>query len=362
MSHYEERIERDLGVIRDRLVAIGKTLDDALDHAVDAVLTLDRGLASQTILADLPINREVRDLDRACHEFVARHLPSAGRLRFISAVLRMNIALERIGDYAVTVAREAVQLSEKVPVSVARDVELLSDQARRMLAQSMKAFAAGNAELARGTKGMAEQSKSTFKKVFVDLLAEGEERQRPLKDLFALLVVLNRLERVSDQAKNICEETIFAATGEVKAPKVYRVLFVDERNDFLSVMAAAVARKAFPESGKYDSAGWTPAESLRPMLIDFLDRHGADVHNVRPASLPAPHDLDDYHVIVSLSPGARDAIGEIPFHTVLLEWPFDDSASVAEKDLTDEYLQSVYRELTPRVRELMETLRGEGAA
>ena len=69
-----------------------------------ALLTRDRELAAEVILGDLPINREVRAIDALCHAFVARHLPSAGHLRFVSSVLRLNVELERIGDYAVTIA------------------------------------------------------------------------------------------------------------------------------------------------------------------------------------------------------------------------------------------------------------------
>ena len=55
-----------------------------------ALLTLDRDLAYATVLGDKPINREIRELDRLCHAFVARHLPSAGHLRFVSSVLRLT--------------------------------------------------------------------------------------------------------------------------------------------------------------------------------------------------------------------------------------------------------------------------------
>ena len=72
-----------------------------------------------------------------------------------------------------------------------------------------------------------------------DLVREGERRSRPLKELFALLIILHRMERVADQAKNICEETIFAATGETKPPKTYNILFVDRGNDLASQLAGS---------------------------------------------------------------------------------------------------------------------------
>ncbi len=182
--------------------------------------------------------------------------------------------LERIGDYAVAIAREAVQLSTVPSGSVAGDIQLIADQAQQMFRQAMESFNDQNPELARGTKGMASQVESTYQKVFDDLLREGEKGSRPIKDLFALLVIFNRLGRVGDQAKNICEETVFAVTGETKSEKVYRILFLDERNNSLGPLAKAYADKAFPESGEYTTAGWSPADRVLPALEVFMDAKG----------------------------------------------------------------------------------------
>ena len=57
----------------------------------------DNELAYLTVLGDNPINRNSRKLDSLCHAFIARHLPSAGHLRLMSSIVRVNVALERIG-------------------------------------------------------------------------------------------------------------------------------------------------------------------------------------------------------------------------------------------------------------------------
>ena len=112
MSHLEERLEHDLNHIRDHIARMGADVEQALEAAFRALESGDDRLAFKTILSDLPINRHMREIDRLCHAFIAVHLPSAGHLRLISSVIRANIILERIGDYAVTIAREAVQLGE----------------------------------------------------------------------------------------------------------------------------------------------------------------------------------------------------------------------------------------------------------
>lgn len=352
MSHYQERLEKDLARIRDEIGDVGRKVTKAVHDAVHALLTGNRELAYATVLGDHPVNRQTRRLDRECHAFVARHLPSAGHLRFVSSVLRMSIALERIGDYAVTIAREAAQLRGKPPATVARDVGLLASQAEGVLKQALEAFLGANSELARGTARLSDQADVTFEKVWNDLLAEGKNGAHPLAELFAYLEVFERLSRVADQAKNICEETLFTVTGETKAPKVYRVLFVDEKDDGATQLAVAFARKAYPRSGRYSSAGLAPAKALDPLCARFLDEKGYDREGLAPTRLDVSREeLAASHVIVSF---AGDLAGrlEVPYNTVLLHW---------EAPALDADIEAAHREIRHRVRELMETLRGEEA-
>jgi len=381
MSHYEERLQSDLEAIRASVKAVGKQVRLSVDEACKALLALDRTRASANILGDLPINRAIRAIDKNCHFFVARHLPSAGILRFVSSVLRLTIAIERIGDYAATISRETIQLQEPVSQTVGRDVELMGEQSLRMLKQALKAFGEGNAELARGTMGMAAQVDCSFKRVFADLLREGEKRSRSIADVFAILTVFNRLERISDQAKNICEEAIFAATGVTKEPKRYRILFVDPENACWSPLAEAIARKAFPESGQYASAGWAPAAAMDAGFLDFMDRHGLEVRQESPRPIPTTHEeLDDYHVIVNLGRELRSHLADLPFKTVLLDWDlippdgehdggtpgsgtfgsgtFGSGAPGAEGP----DFERLYKQIAFQIRELMLILRGADAA
>ncbi|MGB3563883.1 MAG: phosphate signaling complex protein PhoU [Thermoanaerobaculia bacterium] len=362
MTHYEERLEQDLKTIRSRVKEVAARVGKALKDAVQAVINGDRVLANSVILGDLPINREIREIDRLTHAFVARHLPSAGHLRYVSSVLRLNIELERIGDYAVAIAREAIQLAAPPTGSVLRDIELIGDQSHRIFTQAMKAFDEGNADLARGTKGMAGQVNSTFQRILSDLHHEGEKQTRPIKDLFALLVIINRLGRVSDQAKNICEETVFAATGETKGEKTYPILFIDEKNDSLSLMAELHARKIFPESGQYSSAGWSPASHLDPRFELFMDSHGYDLRDLEPQLLDASvESLNEYFAVVSLQAGAHEHIRELPFHTLLLEWDVGEIPDGLDQERNEALLEEAHKRVSLEVQELMETLRGQKA-
>jgi phosphate transport system protein len=359
MSHYEERLEKDLAQIRTHLAQIAAAVEKALKDAVHALLTGDGRLAYQTILGDLPINRSVRDLDRRCYGFIAVHLPSAGHLRYISSVMRTNIALERIGDYAVTIGREAVQLEGPPSNTMAREMELMADESRNMLGQAVAAFGQGNAEAARATMAIADQVERTYDTAFTELMQE--EGRRHVRDLFAYLVIFNMLERVSDQAKNLCEEAVFAATGESKPEKVYRILFLDASGACLAPLAEAIARKRFPHSGAYASAGKTPAAALEPATAAFMADRDLQPPDAPPRGLTlTPAELADFHLVVSLQGPVKDYLPKVPFHTTALEWEVGEPPCDLDPEAARAALEDIYRGLAARISELMETLRGEG--
>ncbi|MES9885987.1 MAG: PhoU domain-containing protein, partial [Candidatus Sedimenticola sp. 6PFRAG1] len=148
MSHLEERLEKDLAEIRTSLARQAEQVEVQLRNAVRALQTGSRDQAYQTVLNDHPINREMRRIDRLCHSFIAVHLPSGSHLRLLSSAIRCNIELERIGDYAVTISREAVQLPQAPGGEIERQLDSLADGAQTMFGQSIKAFNDLNADLA----------------------------------------------------------------------------------------------------------------------------------------------------------------------------------------------------------------------
>jgi phosphate transport system protein len=217
MKHYEKRLEQDEERIRSRIAAVASQVRDALKNSVHALLTGNRKLANMTVLGDGGINREVRAIDRDCHHFIVRHLPSAGHLRQMSATIRSAIALERIGDYAVNIARAASRLSTPPDKTLAAVVEHMADESGEMLERAVQALADLNAEQAKAIMAMAQQVERLRATALDDLTSAKKELS--IDDLFAMFVVFANLERVADQAKNLCEEAVFAATGQGKAKK-----------------------------------------------------------------------------------------------------------------------------------------------
>jgi protein-tyrosine-phosphatase len=273
----------------------------------------------------------------------------------MSATIRAVIALERIGDYAVSISRVATRLSSPPDHNLASAMDNMAADAVEMLDRAMEAFVERNAEQAKAIKVMADQIER-LQASALDDLAHGHA-ERSTSDLFAMFTLYSMLERVSDQAKNLCEEAVFAATGETKAAKVYRVLFLDQDDTKLAPMAEALARHNFPNSGEYESAALTPAEALDPGMVKYMAARGIDVNGVKPHLLDkGPLELAEFHVVVSLQGPVGNYLKDIPFHTATLEWDVAQSADDSSIDY-----EAAYRALSVELRQLMERLRGPEA-
>ncbi len=355
---YEVRLEHDLHEIKDRVSNIASLVATALKQSLRALSHDDKQLAYRTILEDNPINRAVEACDRACHYFVARHLPAAGHLRLISAVLRTNVVLERIGDYAATVCREVTRLSGPIQPPLSEEIRLIGHESVQMFEQSIKAFIDGSADLARGTMVLEDRIDELFQVAFGHLVGVGKDSEAPVDDVLGTLVILSMLERVSDQAKNICEYTVFVAEGETKKRKPVPVLFLDGSNDVVGPIALAIARKAYPEHGRYTTAGLHPSASIAASSKALLERLGHETADLKPASTESIDSWDDFKVIVCLDRDAAEKIGSTPFNTVVVTWW--ELPSYAADD--EKSLEELYRVLSGYISSLMTTLRGEDFA
>jgi phosphate transport system protein len=348
LKHYEQRLQADLDAITARVEHLGQAVHDAVAAATKALLAGDAAALHRVALGDHPINREARAIDAECHAFVARHMPAAGPLRTVSSTLRLTIALERIGDYAVSVARVGVELDGRLPASVRDPIAALSASSVHMLARATHAFVHRDAPLAREVITMARGVDDAHRALFAHLLTL--EGAAPLADVVGLVTIVNKLERVSDQAKNICEEAVFAATGHAKAPKQYGVQFVDAADGSFAPLAAALARRAYPESGRYAAAGPIRADVRRFADGMHLDLDGAEAS------------LRDVHVIVALeAPGGAPASITTPFQTALVRWPVASVTGGTDDERTASVAEAA-RDLSARIRDLMELLRGPDAS
>ena len=350
MSHFEERMEIDLQAIRDMVWKIGEDVDHALHNAKKVLILQDTELAYKTVLGDHPINRNSRECDRLCHTFIARHLPGASPLREMAATSRVNVALERIGDYAVTICREALQVTSPLSPQLSDHIDEVFYESIAILSDARKSFRDGNAEMAIALMKMAKRVQGKMDGVYNTLFAEDDRMDGAT--MMAIFIVFNLLKRIADQAKNICDQTVYAVKGIAKIPKTYRILFLDQPGAGLGQLAVAIGRKNFPLSGKFKASTPGSSDQVSATLKAFLVERGLPDENLATERLEVTkHDLDDYFVIVSLNGKFEDYIPKVPFHTSALNWELPGGSDTTEN----------YRVLLEEIQQLMTLLAGEEA-
>jgi phosphate transport system protein len=350
MTHLEVRMEADLVQIRDWLWKIGEDVEKALKNAKKILVLRDEKLAFDTVIGDNAINRDSRECDRLCHTFIARYLPRAGHLREMAATIRANISLERIGDYAVTISREALQLEAPLREKMLIRLDAAADEAIEILRQARTAFRDGNGELAKAMIQSANRVQNKMSDIYEELFAQDDRMDG--RTMMAVFVVFNLFKRVVDQAKNICDQTVFAVSGIAKIPRVYRILFLDQPGSGIGQLAVSIGRSNFPEIAEFASATPGAVDPMSPALREFLLETGLPEEDLESEQLQAiEHDLEDFTVIVSVSGLHADYIPKVPFHTSALNWSIPQDSDQSEQ----------YRLLRNEITELIIRLAGESA-
>ncbi|MSQ98091.1 MAG: hypothetical protein EXR85_02150 [Xanthomonadales bacterium] len=354
MSHLEERLEADLKTIREFVWTLGNDVELAIRNAKKALLTQDEKLAYATVLGDQPINRNSRACDHMCHTFIARYLPGAGQLREMAATMRVNIILERIGDYAVTISRESLQLNKHLPRSFVMQIDALGDESLQILHDARSAFRDNNAEGAKALMHLANLIEHKMDAIYEDLFAADDGMAA--RTALTVFVVFNLLKRVADQAKNVCDQTVYAVRGVGKTPKIFNIVFLHGDNADAAHLAVAVGRKFFPATAAFSAAGRATGGNISPALKDFLIANGLPEEQLESQGLAAlQHDLTQYDIVVSLEGAVKSYLPKLPFHTSALEWPLPEPGSVGD-------FPGLYRVLRDEIFSLASLLSGDQAA
>jgi phosphate transport system protein len=358
-SHFEALLQRDIDSIRTKLLQMANLTAKALTRAYQALKDHDRQLAYAVILHDQDVDAAELELDRLCLEFIVRHQPAAGHLRFVYSASKIVNELERVGDYAESVARQVILLDcEDFPAEKFKEI---ADLAIPMVQQSVRAFVDKNADLALATKAIEPLVNDARDSLNAELLQLREEGRLPLDALPLLMTVARRFERVSDQATNICEQALYFATGEnVRHPPVegFRVMFVDDKNECLSQMAEAIARSMNPPQFTFSSAGLS-AGTLDPRLVSFLAEKGIDVSQQRSKGLDQTPQSNRMQVVVMLCESAFKAFPRKPGKKLGLLWSVPDpcEAPGTPEEVHAAYEQA-YSTLKNHIADLVEAIEG----
>jgi phosphate transport system protein len=361
-TRLEESLERDIERIKEEVLKMSALAERSLRDCVRALDETSRQISHAVILRDQYIDEKEKEIDRLCLEFLVRQQPVGSHLRFAYSTIKINLELERVGDYAESVARQLLRLDRlpSPPSSLKKWIVEMADIAIPMLHDAIEAFVQQDPERAKKAMEVEPAVDALQRKYNADLVDLLRERKLPPEAIPPLMTIGRRFERVADQARNVCMEVLYMCTGEyAKHPgsESLRILFVDEYNSCRSQMAEAIAQSLDLPEFLFSSAGVEPRPIDRNTL-QFMREKGFDLTRVAPKTIFQVPNLDHYQVIVALAAEAQQAFPRRPRKTVLLDWHVADPSRVeGSPDQIRAAYEATYQFIESHLRDLIEAIR-----
>ena len=145
MLHFREELEE----LQNKLLEMGGLVEAAIHNSVSALVDRDEEKAKEVLWSEALINQKEIEIDDLATRLLALFQPMARDLRFLTAVMKMNSDLERMGDLAVNITEGALRLIGEPTVHPLVDIPRISGLAENMVHRALDAFAKRDAELAR---------------------------------------------------------------------------------------------------------------------------------------------------------------------------------------------------------------------
>jgi phosphate transport system protein len=207
---------RRLREIQDDVLSMGDMARRALLRSIDALKSRDVDLAHQLVADDQQINQKRFEIEEQCVQLIATQQPLASDLRIIVAVLNIIIELERIGDYAVGIARIVIMIGDEPPLKPLVDIPRMAEKAADMLKRSLAAFIDSSSQAATQIIGEDDAIDNLYDQVYRELLVFMMEDPKTITRATRLMWVAHNLERSADRVTNICERVVFVVTGKME--------------------------------------------------------------------------------------------------------------------------------------------------
>lgn len=361
-SHLEEKLQNDIHRIRDRVREMADLALRGLEDSVRALSAGDTKLAYAAILRDSRVDDLETLIDGMCVEFIVRHIPVATHLRFVHSVAKIVSELERVGDYAESINRQAIMLSRTEKPSKFEKLESIAGVAVDMMRQAIRSFLDEDLDLAKRTIAMEARANDLHHEIYEDLVAEIPISSEELSRLFSLLSVANRYERVADQAVNICEEVYYMLTGESvkhQSKGSASILFLSSGTSSLSSIAEAIASSVAGNQFMF-AAAITAKGSPSAPLLDFLAKRGINLSGQVPTPLSDMGSLTAFRIVVAVDHEAARALASqtLGFRTVVDDWDMPETLDHAGP----EALSTLFDDLLERITHLVQSLHGTVSA
>ena len=208
-------LQRELDRLKKRILALGAMVEERVRMAVKAIVTRD-GILAQTIIdKDYEIDEAEMEIEEECLKILALYQPVAVDLRFISAVIKINNDLERIGDEAVNIAERVSIIAGREMLDIPFDYSVMAEKTEDMLKRSLDAVVNMDLDVAVHVC-ISDDEVDDLKDKAYDVIKQAiKDNPERIAYLINLLLISRHLERIADHATNIAEEVVYMIEGEI---------------------------------------------------------------------------------------------------------------------------------------------------
>lgn len=210
-----ETLDREFRHLQDEVLLLGSMVEQAILDSVDALKRRDIHTSRRILGGDRLINEKRFAIENAILVLIATQQPMAHDLRFLAAILEVDTELERIGDYAKGIAKVNILLGEDTIPMPVLEISRMAEISVSMLHRALSCFISENADQARIIPNEDEQVDELYNSVYRYLVNTMIADPTTIDHANYLLWVAHNLERTADRVTNICERTVFIATGEL---------------------------------------------------------------------------------------------------------------------------------------------------
>ncbi|HLZ93837.1 MAG TPA: phosphate signaling complex protein PhoU [Candidatus Dormibacteraeota bacterium] len=210
--------EKELASLRESLVRMGTLVESQIESALDALRRRDGAAAEKVRTQDQYLNELFRQIREQVFMVISTQQPVARDLRNLMGIQYIATELERMGDYAVRIARMTSTLVALPDKPLRAEFGLMAELAIGQVHDILEALISENEERAREVASRDNEIDRLWHRVFEDQVEEmgnGHTDSDGALRAITLLLVAHNLERISDRVTNVAEDIIFLQSGQV---------------------------------------------------------------------------------------------------------------------------------------------------
>lgn len=209
-----KNFEKELQVLKDKLSHMGALAEEAFKDSLESLKTQNLELAEKVLAGDAAINQLEEEIEELVVKIIASQQPVASDLRKVMSTLKITTSVERIGDFAVDIAKTTKRIGKEELVKPLQDIPAMAEIVQTMIREGLNAYIDQNVELAEEIAEMDDQVDKMYKKVVQDLLSKIIDKPEKMDQIIQLAFIARYIERSADHVTNIAEGIIYSVKGK----------------------------------------------------------------------------------------------------------------------------------------------------